>query len=134
MPYEEDLSKHYETRDHRRVRILLEDFGDEIRIHDQNDRLIGLIQLKLFDEEHGSWYYITWMYLDIVDQSFLRQGIGRAALIFHLDIFKTPIFAAENDGMKREDGSHLTGDAPSFVNRMRFERIIETPASHRSDD
>lgn len=83
---------------------------------------IGRIELTEWDSGD---HYIQWMFLNGCGGKYLRKGIGRAALIFFKEYFGTKIFAAENDGQDRDDGSHLTMDAPSFIGKMRDEGIVE---------
>ena len=76
---------------------------------------------------HGNspYYHITWMYMDLKGNSYKHQGISREALKFCLEIYGLPITASYDDGLRKNDGSHLTGDAPYFVEKMRNEGIIE---------
>jgi hypothetical protein len=46
-------------------------------------------------------------------------------LKFFKEFYAMPITASYNDGLSKTDGSHLTGDAPYFVEKMRDEGIIE---------
>lgn len=63
--------------------------------------------------------------MDLRDDSYKHEGIGREALTFFREIHGLPITASKEDGLKKDDGSHLTGDAPGFVQKMRDEGIIE---------
>ncbi len=74
------------------------------------------------------------MTLDLIDSSYKRKGIGRESLKFFKEITGTQIVASENDGIRKDDGSHLTGDAPVFVSKMQEEGIIERPAGYDSYD
>ena len=112
------------TKDGRGITIEIDDFGEEISVTDAAGDEVGSIELELIDCEHDEYYKITWMYLDKQGESYLRQGIGRKALLFHIECFAMPLEASDNDGTVKNDGSHLTGDAPSFVSRMRAEGII----------
>ncbi|MBK9160480.1 MAG: hypothetical protein IPM27_02760 [Nitrosomonadales bacterium] len=81
---------------------------------------IGNIDL----EERGDCYYIKWMCLDQLDPKYTHKGIGRAALSFFKEVYMCSITAAEYDGARRDDGSHLTGNAPGFIAKMRDEGIV----------
>lgn len=107
--------------------IMIDVFNDShIEVLDSKSKLIGGIYLNLIevDEHSDPYYYITRMYLDKKDKSYLRQGIGREALIYFKEIYGYKITAAEDDGQRKDDGSHLTGDAPSFVAKMIEEGVI----------
>jgi hypothetical protein len=54
-----------------------------------------------------------------------RQGLGRAVLELFNDIIEGTIYTRPNDGQRRKDQSHLTGDAPAFVMSMQEEGLIE---------
>lgn len=51
--------------------------------------------------------------------------MGEAALRLFLANTEGIIYARENDGQRRDDGSHLTGDAPIFVEKMQAKKLIE---------
>lgn len=79
-----------------------------------------------FSPNDGFEYYkLVWGYMDLKDKKYKHQGIGREGLIFFKEYTGGLIYANENDGLKCDDGSHLTGDAPTFVDIMRDEGIIE---------
>jgi len=45
-----------------------------------------------------------------------------------------PIVAADNDGIQRGDGSHLTGDGPGFVAAMRRRGLIASSSTEEAGD
>jgi len=55
-------------------------------------------------------------------------GFGTAALEFFKDYTQGQIYARPNDGIVRNDGSHLTNNAPIFVGKMRALGLIEKEA------
>ncbi|GAB3097213.1 hypothetical protein [Lysobacter terrae] len=116
--------KLFTTSDGREVTILIDDSGEEVLVIDGNGDEIGAIKLSLIDLEHTERYRITWMYLNQQDGSYLRQGIGRECLKFHKELFNTSIEASDDDGIVKDDGSHLTGDAPGFISQMRQEGLV----------
>lgn len=103
------------------IAIVLADDGSRIDVRTDDGQEIGHADLC----EHDGVYRLTWMFLDRAGPQFKHRGLGREALRFHKDYFGCPIIAADNDGIRRADGSHLTGDAPGFVAKMRAEGIIE---------
>ena len=117
----------YQLEDGRCITIDVSD-DSRIKITDKQNTEIGAIELSYVDYElpgTSSSYKITWMYLDLKDNSYTKKGIGRQALIFFQEIYGMPITASENDGLKKDDGSHLTQNAPYFVEKMRDEGTIE---------
>ena len=112
------------TKDGRTITIEIDDSGEEINIIDAQGKEIGSIHLTLIDCYPDEHFKITWMYLDKQGESYLHQGIGRRALQFHKERFDAPIASSDNDGIVKSDGSHLTGDAPAFIHKMRTEGIV----------
>lgn len=61
-------------------------------------------------------------------------GLGRAALEFFKEYTGAEVFAREYDGQVRDDGSHLTEDAPGFVAKMIDEGILLDNSGDFNDD
>lgn len=114
----------FSIRDGRKVVIILDEGGHEISVKDTDGKDIGSIKLDCIEFDHGDRYKITWMYLDKQEGAYLHQGIGRECLRLHKEAFDAPIEASDNDGIRKPDGSHLTGDAPGFVSKMREEGFV----------
>lgn len=72
------------------------------------------------DEFDLTRYLLARMYVPIKN-----CGLGRATIEFFKDYYDAVIYARPNDGNERNDGSHLTEDAPSFVAHMIAEGLIE---------
>jgi hypothetical protein len=64
-------------------------------------------------------------YMTLISPSYKRQGIGRVAFKFFNELCPYPIYTRPHDGIRRDDGSHLTGDAPAFVAAMIREGLIQ---------
>ncbi|PTN37582.1 hypothetical protein [Desulfonatronum sp. SC1] len=119
--------REYRLNDGRLVTIDVSD-DSELVVKDHKNNEIGKMNFSYRDEDFpggSSYYHITWMYLDLKDSSYLHKGIGREALTHFKEVYGLPIKASDNDGLKKDDGSHLTGDAPTFVEKMRNEGLIE---------
>ena len=60
-----------------------------------------------------------------LEEKYRKKGIGRAAFKFYKECScGIPIVARYEDGIKRGDGSHITGVGLPFVEKMREEGII----------
>jgi hypothetical protein len=118
---EDDYIHRHPLDDGNSVVIVLAEDGSRIDVRTADDKEIG--HIELYELEDGS-YFINWMYLDKAGPRFLRRGIGRAALKFHKEFFGCSLCAADNDGHRRDDGGHPTGDAPRFMAKMRREGIV----------
>jgi hypothetical protein len=83
---------------------------------------------------HGNVLKLAWAFLDKLDGQYLHQGIGRQILKLVWERYRMPIIAEDDDGIQKDDGSHLTGDAPAFIARMREEGLIERSEQNDDDD
>lgn len=122
---DEGQMRKYRLDDQRLITIKIDDFFEHIFVFDDRGGEIGRIELSEISDEMYTSYYIKWMYLDLKDSLYKRKGIGRECLVFFKDLTRAPITASCDDGIPKDDGSHLTGDAPGFVSKMREEGIIE---------
>ena len=108
--------------DGKTYQIQIDEPGDEINVLFQGAKR-GSISLRLIEGDQPcqpDTYHITHLALD----SCSHRGIGRRCLQFHRELFDAPITAGSNDGTKSDDGSHLTGDGPGFIARMKAEGIV----------
>lgn len=122
-------------RDGREVIIELDDSVPQVRFYTLEKEAIGRLE---FAEEEGpgsNCIFFKWAYLDFLGDSYLHQGLGREGLVRIKEMWGMPIVAQEDDGHRRSNGSHLTGDAPCFIQKMRQEGTIEpTRGSLIEDD
>ena len=118
--------KQFTTNDGVAVEISIDDEGEIIIVSLNGDEL-GTISLIAKEEEIGyeiqEHYYIS----DLSLEKCKGQGIGRACLKFHIESFGEPLTADSSSPFnthKNEDGSHLIGDGPGFIQKMREEGIV----------
>lgn len=125
----------YLCKDGRQVTICVDDEMDYMTtVNDNAGKEIGRIEFTYIQEDQDDYLKLTWAYLDRLDSTYRFQGIGRECLKLVKELSGLPIVAEDNDGISRSDGSHLTGDAAGFVNRMRVERIIAASAGKSIGD
>ncbi len=80
-------------------------------------------EFSFLESEIGNRYLLARMF---VPRNLIGSGLGRAAIEFFIDAkWDAVIFARDNDGIVREDGSNLTDDAPFFVGKMIAEGLLE---------
>lgn len=120
----------FQLKDGRWVDIVLSDDTLTIEIFEhQAGQKVGEMRFDHIEgaSDRGDDDYIrsTWSYMDLLDGTYKHQGIGRRCLQIIKECWDLPIIAATNDGRQREDGSHLTGDAPEFVARMVKEGLLD---------
>jgi GNAT superfamily N-acetyltransferase len=114
----------YECRDGRSVSIEIDDDTYEAIAYTVDGREIGRLRFREISDDNGCYLKLVWAYLDKL-ADYKGQGIGRECLRVVRDRYSLPITAEDHDGIRQDDGSHLTGDAPGFVAKMREEGLIE---------
>jgi GNAT superfamily N-acetyltransferase len=121
-------------KDGRVIRIQVDQEEDfTTTISDSDGRKIGRFEFRRIEDVNNEYLKLCWAYVDLVDSSYRRQGIGRECLKQVRELSGLPIVTADNDGMLQDDGSHLTADAPRFVARMQVERLIADADRQEAD-
>lgn len=100
------------------IKLEITDEWDEIIFRDKNGKKFGGFEFKELEE---GGHKLMRMYTE----PFKEEGIGRAALQFFKDYTNSEIYTSSPTGSVRDDGSHLTEDAPGFVQKMIKEGLIE---------
>ncbi|MDO8312125.1 MAG: hypothetical protein Q7T25_09310 [Sideroxyarcus sp.] len=83
----------------------------------------GTISLRLIEGAQDfkpNYCHITHLALDDCQ----GQGIGRRCLQLHRELFNIPITAGNAHDGQMDDGSHLTGNGPGFILKMREEGLV----------
>ena len=111
----------YRTTNNTVVVLEINDEWTEIVFKTPKGDHIGEFEFK--ELESGN-YKLMRMYTNKSKQG----GIGRAALQFFKEVTGGLIYTSPHDGVVRDDGSHLTEDAPGFVAKMIEEGLIEDDA------
>lgn len=118
-------SEIFKAKSGKEYRIELDD-GDEISVWfgDVKQGTISLRRIEGAEEGPGDlaydYYHITHLALDACK----GQGIGRRCLQFHQEVFEADITAGNYRDGQMDDGSHLTGDGPGFIAKMRAEGLV----------
>lgn len=124
-----DHSYEHNCKNGETVTIQYNDECEKFIAFNEKNQNIGSIYLATRQElsyrnEPKEYLYITNAHLDELGHQYKRQGIGQRCLEIAIETTSLCIYAAIHDGNQRDDGSHLTGDAPSFINRMEEKGII----------
>lgn len=119
----------YQITGGRVITLKLEDDLSQMTFW-ENGKQLGRDQDFLFDDSESSnnSYLLARMYVPIKG-----AGLGRASLEFFKEYTEADVFARENDGQVRDDGSHLTEDAPGFVAKMIGEGLLLDNTSDFND-
>lgn len=114
----------YQINGNALITLKIDDFANEITFFDSNDNKLDGEFVFVDEDEYSDNYLLARMY---APAKFKKSGLGRAAIEFFKDYMSTSVYARENDGHRRNDGSHLTEDAPGFVSQMIAEGLILNP-------
>lgn len=116
------METQFQCHNGRTVTIKIDDEdGFRTNVFDENHNNLGRFE---FNEVDNS-LRLVWAHLNLTDNTWRRQGIGRRILQEVQEFSGFFITASDDDGMQHDDGSHLTGDAPAFVAKMREEGLIQ---------
>lgn len=119
---ENELERDYQIPNGQIITLKLDDDYTQITYWGQNGEQLGSDQDFIFQESefNHNHYLLARMYVPIKG-----AGLGRASLEMFTELTGSIVYTRQNDGMKRDDGSHLTEDAPGFVTIMQKEGLIE---------
>ncbi len=107
-------------KNNQQIILRLSEEWDEITFYTLNGvKLFGEFEFTKsdFNDER---FHLRRMYVP-----YKQQGIGEQAIRFFVEITDGVIWTHANDGIVRDDGSHLTEDAPIFVGKMQNKNLIE---------
>jgi len=93
--------------------------GSEILVT-KDGKKCGSILLSCRECDDADYYHITNLGLE----GCKGEGVGRQCLKLHKEMFDAPLTAGSSHSGKQDDGSHLTGDGPGFIKKMREEGIV----------
>lgn len=115
----------YKISTGEKIKLILDEDELSIKVFNSNLQEIGEIVFREIETDYFPIYKLKWAYLDKLGNQYKNQGLGRACVEFFNDFYNTIIIAQENDGQQQDDGSHLTGDAPGFVQKLKIEGLIK---------
>ena len=103
------------------VTIVVDEDNYDATVLDQVGNRIGAIECRLIEDSmapDGYYLKMTNAFLDGRNRQYLHQGIGTRCIELLREETGFPICVSKNDGIKQYDGSHLTGDAPAFADKL----------------
>lgn len=117
-------SKNILLKNGKTITILLNNEWDCVEFYDNGNKLDGEFEFK--DESLNNNltdFLLKRMY---TPKLYKNQGAGTEVLkFFRAETGCNSIYARHNDGIERDDGSHLTDDAPIFVEAMIKKSLID---------
>ncbi|MBX9866082.1 MAG: hypothetical protein K2Y14_04150 [Burkholderiales bacterium] len=122
----------YDLKDGRRIQLAFDlDNGCEVTelLSDNEEVNAGSISWEHNDEEYDGYERIQDERCHITHlnlfSGYIRQGIGTEIIRKLKEDYGCLVTFSDDDGIRRDDGSHLTGDGPAFVNSLKRNEIIE---------
>ena len=110
------------------ITLEMSDDWTEIVFKDINGKQFGEFEFK---ELHDGSYKLMRMYTE----PHKGEGIGTMALEMFKEVtMGVPVYTSPNDGIVRDDQSHLTEDAPGFVAGMIEAGLIAGYENHYNDE
>lgn len=113
--------KRFVAKDNKSYELRDDDNGWEISVY-LNQIKMGEISFREIEVEPPE--YTVYKIIGLNLEKCKGQGIGRACLQYHTEIYGCSIVAGDDTGTTSDDGSHLTGDGPGFIEKMRDEGIV----------
>ncbi|WP_248767869.1 hypothetical protein [Pseudomonas sp. MWU12-2345] len=114
------MDREFYAADGKIYTITIDDEGEDISVT-RDGKNLGKIRLEYREDGDGSAYYhITHLALEACK----RLGIGQRCLEIHKEAFCEPLTAGTSALGQFDDGSHLTGDGPAFIAKMRKKGIV----------
>jgi RimJ/RimL family protein N-acetyltransferase len=104
--------------------VVEEDDLSRVTALDAQGRCIGGLNFREIEDDHRTYYKLTWAFLDKLGPAYVHQGIGRAALQFWCSLSGEAAAVERYTGIPNDEGSELTGDAPPFVEKMVAEGLL----------
>ncbi|MBZ9659476.1 hypothetical protein LB523_10505 [Mesorhizobium sp. ESP-6-4] len=126
-----DIKVPFTTKQGKQVLIVFDDMGERVAIYAKvngSDQQVGTFEFDHSPEGDG-----LLMTLADINPDYKRQGVGQKVLEEVTRQTGQEIWARDFDGIKRDDGSHLTGDAPPFVQAMKEKGLILKSAADYPD-
>jgi hypothetical protein len=112
----------FEGKDGKTYTIAIDDDGELITVACGTEKL-GSISLHRYEvDDNASFDFFRVTHLELETPS--GTGVGRRCLQFHKELFGCRIEAGV-EGLRMDDGSHLTERGPGFMARMREEGIVD---------
>jgi hypothetical protein len=109
-------------RNEKAYQLSIDSEGEEIEVRLKGELMGKILLSKRLDSYRSEieFFHITNLSLDNCS----GIGIGTECIELHKETFSTNITAGSNNGLKDEDGSHLTGDGVKFIAKMRSKGLV----------
>jgi hypothetical protein len=116
--------REFKCRNGKTVLIKIDEITYDVQVFTAAGEKLGGMQFRLIEGYRRDYLKLTGAFFDRLGGEYLRQGVGRECLRRVAELSGYLIAAESDDGQRKADGSHLTGDAQRFVSQMRKEGFI----------
>jgi ribosomal protein S18 acetylase RimI-like enzyme len=117
------VDKLFAAKDGNCYLLEIEDEGCEITVS-RGLKKLGTILLDFREGDAARGQPDTFHITHLALEKCKRLGIGRACLEFHREQFGCSLTAGSSHLGQADDGSHLTGDGPGFIEAMQALGIV----------
>lgn len=100
---------------------------EKVRVLDGDGQEVGYLSFTCKDVPFGCGdvmqvYRLTHAFIEGGNGRYKHQGVGTEAVRFFQEYIGQGVELPKDDGVRKDDGSHLTGDGPGFVGSLRRKR------------
>jgi hypothetical protein len=103
------------------VELRLEDDSVAAYAQDNEIRRLCFRAYRMAVSKHHdeTYYHLTSAFIEGGGGKYKYRGIGTEAFRFFREYTSAKVTFSENDGLRKDDGSHLTGDGVRFVTKLK---------------
>ncbi|ARL23923.1 hypothetical protein BOC47_17285 [Burkholderia pseudomallei] len=107
----------------RQILLIWDDFQTVCTAY-HDEKKVGCFRFREIDDELSSKILLLLTHCHLEDEpGFTNCGIGRAIVEFVKE-YDYVVLMRRHDGIKRDDGSHLTESAPGFADALEKKGLI----------
>jgi hypothetical protein len=116
-------TKEIQDKKGRQITLVMGDFEENCEAY-HGDKRIGRFEFKEIESDGSGpdLRLVTYCFLN-EQPGYTHCGIGREIVKFVAE-YGHVVVMSHDDGQRRQDSSHLTGDAPGFADTLEKEKLI----------
>lgn len=101
----------------REIKLEVIDTTEIVAYH--NNKCLGSFKFKKVQTKNAEAFKVIGMHINMLDDSYLRSGIGSEIICFAQELSTLPIIFDESGADTSDDGSHLIGDGIPFAENIK---------------
>lgn len=118
------MKKTFTTNKGKNIYIEIDEVDFVAIATDLSGNEIGRFKFNYHESDHNDCLKLVWAYLNKQGDAYLRSGIGRECIKRMTEYTDYSICVSKDDGQPKDDGSHLTQDAPAFVRQLKADGLL----------